>query len=178
MTVGVAGVTVMVIAVMLALPDLEESSVDVATSVAAPAWVGVKTPAEVIDPALDGFTDQFTALLKLPVPATVAVAVAVCDVVIAVGFTATVTPVIVGCWVTVPPPPPPHPTSSAHSAAPDTPPQTFTLVNRIADRPPKIALAEAFGHYDLADSRFPSRPKLYPLSSAMRQSFPLALRPT
>lgn len=90
---------------------------------AGPAAAGVNTPADVIVPALDGFTDQVTALLKLPVPDTVAVAVAVWLSVIAVGVTATVTPVMVDCPPPPPvlPPPPPHPARRAHTTAPPTP---------------------------------------------------------
>jgi hypothetical protein len=52
-------------------PDLVVSCVEVAVIVAVPAAAGVKTPLELTEPALDGLTDQVTALLKLPVPVTV-----------------------------------------------------------------------------------------------------------
>lgn len=61
--------------VTVADPDLVESSVEVAVIVAVPADVGVKTPELLTLPMLDGFTDQLTELLKLPVPVTVGVQV-------------------------------------------------------------------------------------------------------
>src|ERR1700723_1679229 len=61
--VGAVGDIVMLIAVILALPDFFESSVEVATIEASPAAVGVSTPPDVIVPALDGLTDHDTELL-------------------------------------------------------------------------------------------------------------------
>ena len=46
---------------------------EVAVMVAVPGDFGVKTPAALTLPIVDGVTDQFTALLKLPVPITVGV---------------------------------------------------------------------------------------------------------
>jgi hypothetical protein len=57
--------------ITVAEPDLVESCVDVALMVAVPVDVGVKTPALLTLPMLEGLTDQVTALLKLPVPITV-----------------------------------------------------------------------------------------------------------
>ena len=61
--------------VTVADPDLVESSIEVAVMVAVPADVGVKTPALLTLPMLDGLTDQLMELLKLPVPVTVDVQV-------------------------------------------------------------------------------------------------------
>jgi len=49
------------------------SCVDVAITVAVPVASGVKMPAVLTAPILDGLTDQVTELLKLPVPFTVGV---------------------------------------------------------------------------------------------------------
>ena len=57
----------------VAEPDLVVSCVEVAVIVAVPAPLGVKTPALLTLPMLDGLTDQVTAWLGLPVPVTVAV---------------------------------------------------------------------------------------------------------
>ncbi|MGA7886796.1 MAG: hypothetical protein WCA44_13710 [Acidobacteriaceae bacterium] len=106
-----------------ALPDFVGSSTDVAVMVAVPVVAGVNTPALVIDPMLDGLTDQVTALLKAPVPSTVAVACDVCPVVMDVGFTATLTDVISGLVLRLQFPHAPHPaTRSAHTTAPTTHP--------------------------------------------------------
>ena len=56
-----------------AFPDLVVSCVEIAVIVAVPDPAGVKTPALLTDPILDGLTDQVTALLKFPVPITVGV---------------------------------------------------------------------------------------------------------
>ncbi|MGA3371217.1 MAG: hypothetical protein ABSC48_05595 [Terracidiphilus sp.] len=82
-------------------PDLVVSCVEVAVIVAVPAPAGVKTPALVTVPMLDGLTDHVTAVLKLPVPATVAAQADVCVVRIDAGLQATETEVIVGGTVTV-----------------------------------------------------------------------------
>jgi hypothetical protein len=63
--------------VTVAVPDLVESCVEVALIVAVPADPGVKTPALLMLPTLEGLTDQLTELLKLPVPLTVAAQLAV-----------------------------------------------------------------------------------------------------
>jgi hypothetical protein len=63
--------------VTVALADFEVSCVDVPVIVAVPAEAGVKTPALLTLPMLEGLTDQLTALLKLPVPVTDGVQVAV-----------------------------------------------------------------------------------------------------
>jgi hypothetical protein len=47
----------------VALPDFVGSCVEVAVMVAVPVAAGVKTPPELTEPALDGLTDQVTALL-------------------------------------------------------------------------------------------------------------------
>jgi hypothetical protein len=49
-----------VLTVTVAVPDLVESSVEVAVMVAVPAPVGVKTPALLMLPMLAGLTLQFT----------------------------------------------------------------------------------------------------------------------
>ena len=59
------------------MPDLVVSCVDVAITVAVPVAAGVKMPAVLTAPILDGLTDQVTELLKLPVPFTVGVQVEV-----------------------------------------------------------------------------------------------------
>jgi uncharacterized membrane protein len=51
------------VTVTVAAPDLVASCADVAVIVAVPAPVGVKTPALLMLPMLDGLTDQVTALL-------------------------------------------------------------------------------------------------------------------
>jgi hypothetical protein len=66
LTVGAGTVTV-----TAAVPDLEESWVEVAVIVAVPEAAGVKTPLALIVPMVEGVTDQVTAVLKLPVPDTV-----------------------------------------------------------------------------------------------------------
>jgi hypothetical protein len=53
------------------------SCVDVVITVAVPVAAGVKMPALLTAPILDGLTDQVTELLKLPVPFTVGVQVEV-----------------------------------------------------------------------------------------------------
>jgi len=50
---------------------------EVAVTIAVPDEIGVRTPALLTDPILDGLTAQVTALLKFPVPATVGLQVAV-----------------------------------------------------------------------------------------------------
>jgi hypothetical protein len=60
---------------IFAEPDLVESCTDVAVIVPVPADAGVKTPELFTLPMVDGLTDQFTELLKLPVPVTVCVQV-------------------------------------------------------------------------------------------------------
>lgn len=61
--------------VTVAEPDLVESCVEVAVTVAVPVLLGIKTPELLTVPMLAGVTDQFTDLLKLPVPFTVDVQV-------------------------------------------------------------------------------------------------------
>jgi hypothetical protein len=63
--IAIGAVTVTVV-----LPDLVVSCAEIAVMVAAPEDTGVKTPALLTLPMLEGLTDQFTALLKLPVPDT------------------------------------------------------------------------------------------------------------
>jgi hypothetical protein len=63
--------------VTVAVPDLVVSCVDVVITVAVPVAAGVKMPALLTAPILDGLTDQVTELLKLPVPFTVGVQVEV-----------------------------------------------------------------------------------------------------
>ena len=57
----------------VAEPDLVESSVEVAVTVAVPGPAGVKTPVLPTDPIPDGLTVQLTAELKLPIPVTIGV---------------------------------------------------------------------------------------------------------
>ena len=64
-----------VVTVTVAVPDWDVSWVDLAITVAVPCATGVKTPALLTLPMLDGLTDQVTELLKLPVPLTVCVQV-------------------------------------------------------------------------------------------------------
>jgi hypothetical protein len=52
-------------------PDFVGSCVDVPMMVAVPTYAGVKTPALLTLPLLEGLTDQLTELLKPPVPVTV-----------------------------------------------------------------------------------------------------------
>lgn len=61
----------------VAEPDFVVSWVEVAVMVAVPAAAGVKTPAVLTLPMLEGLTDHVTALVKLTVPATSRVQVAV-----------------------------------------------------------------------------------------------------
>jgi hypothetical protein len=82
-------------------PDLVESCVEVAVTIAVPAAVGVKTPAALTLPMVEGLTDQLTKLLKLPVPVTVGAQVDVWFVWMEAGEQATVTEVIVESTVTV-----------------------------------------------------------------------------
>jgi hypothetical protein len=69
--------------------------------VAAPAPLGVKTPALLTPPMAEGLTDQLTELLKLPIPVTVGEQVDVWFVWIDEGEQSTVTEVIVEGTVTV-----------------------------------------------------------------------------
>jgi hypothetical protein len=63
--IAIGAVTVTVV-----LPDLVVSCAEIAVRVAVPEDTGVKTPAPLTLPMLEGLTDQFTALLKLPYPDT------------------------------------------------------------------------------------------------------------
>jgi hypothetical protein len=83
------------ITVTTAEPDLLVFKVEVAVIVAVPAAVGVKTPALLTVPILDGLTDHVTVVLKFPVPVTVGAQVEVCVVKMDVGEQATTTEVIV-----------------------------------------------------------------------------------
>ena len=65
------------VTVIVAIPDLVASCVDVAVMSAVPVDVGVKTPALLTLPIFDGLTDHVTELLKFPVPVTVGVQVEV-----------------------------------------------------------------------------------------------------
>ena len=86
--------------VMAAEPDLVASCVEVAVMVAIPADAGVKTPAPLTAPILDGLTDQVTALLKLPAPDRLAVHADVCAIRMEPGAQVTDTVVIVDAMVT------------------------------------------------------------------------------
>lgn len=63
--VGVQATDIEVIdeTLMVALPDLDESCVEVALIVAVPAVDGVKMPVLLTVPTVDGLTDQITAEL-------------------------------------------------------------------------------------------------------------------
>ena len=69
--------------------------------VAFPVAAGVKTPALLTAPMLEGLTDQVTEVLKLPVPFTVGVQEDFCVVRMDEGEQMTETDVIVGGAVTV-----------------------------------------------------------------------------
>ena len=87
--------------VTVAEPDLLESCVEVAESVAVPVAAGVNTPLLVMPPMLTGLTAHATALLKFPVPSRVALQAEVWEVVIGDGEQLTETPVIVDGALTV-----------------------------------------------------------------------------
>ena len=87
--------------VTVAEPDLVVSCVEVAVIVAAPAAAGVKMPALLTVPIVEGLTDHVTDVLKLPVPVTVGVQVTVCVVRMDTGAQTTETKVIVGGAATV-----------------------------------------------------------------------------
>jgi hypothetical protein len=89
------------VTVMVVEPDLVESCVEVAVMVAAPALFGLKIPALLTDPMLDGLTDHVMPVLKFPIPATVGVHVEVCAVEIDAGEQTTETEVIVDAIATV-----------------------------------------------------------------------------
>jgi hypothetical protein len=89
------------VTVTLAEPDLVESCVEVAWTVAMPAASGVKTPVLLTAPMFAGLTDHATEALKLPVPVTAGAQVEVCDVEMEAGEQVTATEVIVSGTVTV-----------------------------------------------------------------------------
>jgi hypothetical protein len=89
------------VTVTVAEPDLVESCVEVAVTVAVPALVGVKTPTVLTLPMVEGLTDQLTELLKLPDPETFGVQADVWLVWMDVGKHTAVTEVIVEGAVTV-----------------------------------------------------------------------------
>ncbi len=103
--------------VTVADPDLVESSEEVAVMLAVPAPAGVKTPALLMAPMLEGLTDQVTPELKLPDPVTVAVHVEVWDVRIEFEEQLAATDEIVAGGVIAPPPPQPVPAARIADAS-------------------------------------------------------------
>ena len=100
--IGVVGAGVgFTVTVTVAEPDLVASCVEMAVTVAVPVVAGVKTPALLTVPMLDGLTDQLTELLKVPVPMTVGAQVDVWFVWMDAGEQATETEVIAEGMVTV-----------------------------------------------------------------------------
>jgi hypothetical protein len=119
------------VTVIIAIPDLIASCVDVAEIVAVPVDDGVKTPVLLTLPILDGLTDQVTELMKFPVPFTVGVQVEVCVVRMDEGEQVTATEVIVGGAVIVIVAPPDFVASSVEVAVMVAVPELGTVAGAV-----------------------------------------------